>query len=242
MKLKILKKYKNKTLYLNLLKLKLYKKKQSSNLEFNSRKIELNLKKISHIIYKYHIKKKKILFLEFPKSFKQILKNTKHILIPGGIFYTDILDNKIVNLNNSSTILKKKKISLNIIKTLLKLNKKIDLIVIYDSSDLYTNITRKSYGSKTPIIYCFNKSSKLDTKIAYKVVTTNKSLDEKILNNNLIFTIIKATLKKAINITKKKKVLPSSPVPAVPQYTKKKIKNNRKQKYKKPPVRKNNSK
>lgn len=193
MKLKILKKYNNKTLQLNILKLKLYKKKQSSNLNF--KKIELNLKKILNLIYEYHINKKKILFLEFPKSFKHTLKNTKHILIPNHIISTDILNNKIINFNNFNTMLQNKKISLNTIKILLKLNKKIDLLVIYNSSDVYGSIIEKSYKSKTPIIYCFNK---LNNKIAYKITTTNKSLDEKILNNNFVFTMIQTTLKKAI--------------------------------------------
>ena len=196
MKLKILKKYKNKTLQLNLLKLKLYKKKQSPN--FNFKKIEFNLKKILNIIYEYHINKKKILFLEFPKSFKHMLKNTKHILIPDHIFSTDISNNKTINFNNSNTMLQNKKISLNIVKILLKLNKKIDLLVIYNSSNVYNTIINKSYKSKTPVIYCFNKFNKLNTKITYKIITTNKSLNKKILNNNFVFTMIKTTLKKAI--------------------------------------------
>ena len=61
MKLKISKKYKNKPLQFNLLKLRLYKKKQSLN--FNLKTIELTLKKTLNIIYKYHIKKKKIFIL-----------------------------------------------------------------------------------------------------------------------------------------------------------------------------------
>lgn len=123
--------------------------------------------------------------------------------------------------------MKNKVIPLNIIKILSQLNKKVDLIVIYNLSSLniYNTIIQKSYKSKTPIIYCFNKFNinRLDTKITYKITTTYKTFNEKILNNNFVITMIKVTLKKAI-ATKMK----------IQQYIKKKQKiksKNRKYKY-----------
>lgn len=187
---------KNKILRLNLLKLKLYKKKQYLNFNINLKKIELNLKKILHLIYEYHIKNKKILFLEFPKSFKHVLTNTKHLMIPDNSFYTNILNNRTINSNNPNIISKNKIISLNIIKILSKLNKKINLIVLYNSFNIskYNIILQKSYRLKIPVICCFNA---LNIKVSYKIATTYNFFNEKILNANFIITLIKTTLKRA---------------------------------------------
>jgi len=64
MKIKRIKNYQNKLLKLNLIKSKTYKKNNSKNIKIEE--IKLNLKKALHIIYKYHIAKKKFSLLEPP--------------------------------------------------------------------------------------------------------------------------------------------------------------------------------
>ena len=71
-----------KLLRLKLIKTKIPKKNFITNYS-KVENIEYRLKKVFQIIYKYHMNKKKILFLSsfFIKKIKSILKNTSHTLL-----------------------------------------------------------------------------------------------------------------------------------------------------------------
>ena len=75
----------NQLLKLKLIKSKVYKKTDTfTNLKLED--IEYRLKKALQIMHKYHIKKKKILFINnssiLETKIKNLLKNTNHTFIP----------------------------------------------------------------------------------------------------------------------------------------------------------------
>lgn len=176
--------------------LRLYSKKNSTNANFSS--IQTYLNKISNIIYKYHKKNKKILFLGFPISFKNILKNTKHKLIPEFISFNGILTNR-TSLNK---ITKTKKYSLSTLKLFLKI-KKLDLIIIYTQNHRST-IIEESYITRIPTII-FNENLHFNNKITYESLGNYKFFNEKTKNNNFIISFIKTILLRAKKIKKFKK-------------------------------------
>ncbi len=204
MKLKTIKKRNNELIKLNIVKLKLYKKKQQFNLKFNTKQIELNLKKILQIIYQYHMADKKILFLEFPKTFSHILKKTKHTLVPESILYNGFISNRNFDINQHNLTEKQTKIPFNIIKTLLKLKNKISLIIVYNYNRNHESTLKESYHSTTPpIISIFSKTDPLsDNKITYKIFNSSGCIEEKIANNHLLVTMIKSVFQKAIRHNK----------------------------------------
>lgn len=129
----------------NFLKLTYKKKSFDSGTEFIATQVLLN--KIANIIHNYHISKKKILFVGFPKELTDILQKTEHAQIPT-VFLNSISDNS-VNQNNTKT---PKKIS----QLILSLKKKTDLIIIYNSN-LKLDTLKKSYLYKTPILIISKK-------------------------------------------------------------------------------------
>ena len=143
MKLKASKSNKTNSLSLNSFetKLKLIRKDQFYNFKFNSKRIKSNLKNIFNLIYRYHFFNKKILFLEFPGFFNKILKNTKHILIQEHFYCAEFMDNES---NDFKLFFQKTGIPLNLIRTFLRLNKKVDLILIANLDEKYNSILKKS--------------------------------------------------------------------------------------------------
>ena len=180
MKLKKIKKTNNKLLQLQIFKL--YTKKVFSGLNTADSKQKLiNLRKAADLIHKYHNTNKKILFIGFPHSFKQILKNTKHILLPEFFWYNGMLSNRISPINNSF----EKKIS----KIMLQLKRKLDLIVVSPTLNKNSTLIKEGKLLKIAIIN-FRKNNNL--------------INHKLPNNNFFFSFIKMTLNKA---KKSKKVL-----------------------------------
>ena len=170
MKLKKIKKPNNKLLQLQIFKLYTKKIFFSSNTNFENKLI--NLRKIANIIYKYHNANKKILFIGFSNSFKQILKNTKHIFLPESFWFNGMLSNRRSTINSFE-----KKIS----KIILQLKKKLDLIVI---SSLNKNVTLIKEGKLQKIaIIDFRKNNGL--------------INNKLPNNNFFFSFTKMMLSKS---------------------------------------------
>lgn len=188
MKIKKSKYSKNKLIKLQALKLYSKNKNQGSLPH-----IKTSLNKISSIIYKYHKANKKILFLGFPSNFKDILKNTKHKIIPEFLLFHGLI-NKQENLNNKITKTKLKKLSLDTLKLLLKI-KKLDLIVVYNQNSKSTAI-QESYIARIPTI---TLSTKLDfnNKTTYKSLGNYELLSEKFENNNFFLSFLKTTLTRA---------------------------------------------
>ena len=74
MKIRKIKNHKNKLLKLKILQTEIYTKSQYKN-DINFENIEYRLKKILHIIYKYNISNKRILFIGIPLD----IYNTKKL-------------------------------------------------------------------------------------------------------------------------------------------------------------------
>lgn len=175
MKIKKMKNINNKIIKLQALKLQ-REKKNTTMCEKNILQIHAYLNKLSNIIYKYAITKRKILFLGFPNSFKQILKNTKHVVIPEYSSLNGVLSNQ--------TTLKK------IIKP-----KKFDLVIIYNQNDKLT-ILKESYFARIPTIV-FSKNFNFNNKSSYISLGNYKLISEKAKNNNFIFSFLKTILIRA---------------------------------------------
>ena len=194
--IKTKKEIKNKTklIKLKLLKTQTYiKKNHLSNIKIED--IVCRLKKGLHIIYKYHINNKRILFIGSPLStydeIKQLLKNTKHILIPESVWMNGIITNKSSFLQCLSKNTNNKKIS----ELLFQFKKRSDLIVILKQS---TNISalNEIYNTRIPVIVLNSNLNILNPKSTYKI-PGNFSFTEKKTRHHFFYSILNTTLKKA---------------------------------------------
>jgi len=196
MKLQKTKNYKTKLLQLQLLKL--YYKKESYELKTSLKRLELHLNKISNIIYRYHIANKKILFLGFPSKFKTLLKNTKHIVVPEHAWSNGMLSNRNQKGNSyNNTTLKDNRTSTR----MFKLQKKIDLAVLYNLTSTNTAI-KESYLARIPVITFTNKFPVNKTKGTYLTEGLHTFVNEQRLNNYFFFSITEVTLKRALKAKK----------------------------------------
>lgn len=208
MKIKYTKLKKNKLLKLSFLKNKIYKKIKNNFLFSNE--ILLRFKQSLQIIYKYHINKKKILFIGFPTNsnykFKNIFKNTNHVLISNFFWINGLL----TNYNSCLKYYVRNQNSINnlLSKIIFKFNKKIDLIVLINSN--YTeNILNESYTAKIPVIFFDDFSKMFDLKSSYKIIG-NFKFSQKNNNDNFFYPIFNSIFKKANNVKtiEKMKILP----------------------------------
>lgn len=187
---------KTKLIKLKLLKTQTYLKKNHLS-EIKIKDIICRLKKGLHIIYKYHIHNKQILFVGSPLynyyKTKQLLKNTKHILIPKSVWINGILTNQ----SSSFQYLSKNKNDNNkkISELLFQLKKKSDLIVILGQSSNISALN-ESYITRIPIIVLNSNLNILDTKPVYKI-PGNFSFTKKKAKHHVFYSILAATLKKA---------------------------------------------
>lgn len=196
MKLKKIRNYKTKLLQLQLLRL--YYKKESYKFKTSLKRLELHLNKISDIIYRYHIANKKILFLGFPSKFKTILKNTKHIIVPEHAWSNGMLSNRNQKGNSfDNTTLKNNRTS----TLMLKLQKRIDLAVLYNLNSTNTAI-KESYLTRIPVITFTNKLPVSRTQGTYLTEGLHTFVDEQQLNNYFFLSIIEVTLKRALKVKK----------------------------------------
>jgi ribosomal protein S2 len=196
MKIKNIIKYKNKLLKLKLIKTKIYKKKDHlTNTRIED--IEYRLKKALHVIYKYHINNKRILFIGVPvhtdKETKNLINSTKHTFIPESAWVNGIITNKIscskyLSENPKATANKSSKL-------LLTLRSKSDLVVVFDKvTD--KDALNESYLARIPIISLNCDLNLLENKSTYKI-PGNFNFTKKKVRNDFFFSILKATFKKA---------------------------------------------
>ena len=199
MKVKKIKlKYKNKLTELQILKSRIYRKNTDLKLKkkINTNKIQLNIKKIIKIIYEFHKKNKKILFLNFSKKIeKKItknLKNKQHIFIENENFLNGIISNQKINLNHYNILQKFNKIPIK---------KLVDLIIIFNPLSSL-NSDKKLYLSQIPTITINeNLNNNLNLKKNYKLIGHFKFI-EKQINNNIFFSLLRAILKEKIKYKK----------------------------------------
>lgn len=196
MKLKKLKKSKH--LFLQLQILKLFSKKKYFNDRTLWKSTEILLNKIAKIIYQYHVENKTILFLGFPEHFSKVLKNTKHILVPKFMWFNGLISNNTTFLNKPKTKLPK-----NLIKLILKLKKKPDLIIIYGLNDNLLAL-KESYLARIPAITFDTKEKSLNQKSTYSSTGSYDFFIEKSENSQKIFSFINAVVTQAKKSNKNK--------------------------------------
>jgi ribosomal protein S2 len=207
MKIRKIAQYQNKLLKFKLSQSKIYNKKHYIN-NIKLEDVEYRLKKAFHIIYKYHVFKKKILFVGTPirlnPKIQKTLKNTKHFLIPETFWRNGVLTNKISFFKH---LPKNKKINNNkVSKFLFQLKKNIDLIVLLNEST-NKSAQNESYLAKIPTISLNNKLDIHKNKTNYKIPGDFQFFNKKIRDNffySILIAIFKKT-KKFFNKHAKKK-------------------------------------
>lgn len=199
MKIKKTIKYKEKLIELELLNTKIYEKNYDINLNIFTTK----LKTILHLIYKYHMLKKKILFVGTPlkihKQIENLLKNTKHTVIPESVWVNGLFTNKrfcfkylIKNqaINNTYSS-----------KFLLQIKEKPDLIVVINKSSNKV-ISQELMHARVPVISLdnsFDANKNLD--LSYRVNGTF-NFTAYTQKDNFFYCFLKATIKKAKRLKK----------------------------------------
>ena len=202
MKIKGLTKRRTKLLQLNILKLKLHRKLQLNSLEKSTKQTELYFKKVIQIIYRYHLFGKRILFLGFPLHFQDIVKRTKHILIPESSWLNGLITNQILKPNYLLTK-QQKRLPFKVVKLLLHLKKKIDLVVVFNLNQNF-NAVEESYISRIPIVGGVEQLNMFDEKVTYKLFHEFKLINFKIATNNFFTAMVKLVLKQAILMSSKR--------------------------------------
>lgn len=153
---------------IHFIKLKSYEKTIKKN-NFNLQKTIIEFKKALNIIFKYHKKNSRILFLGLPKDINFKLNKTNHVIVPA-----------TSNLRKTNYF--------------TKIKKKPNLIVIFCKNDLnYELFLQKEFFHNIPIIE-FSNNNKINklSNICYKIpcnINSNKS------SNTLFFSIIHNLLK-----------------------------------------------
>lgn len=193
MKIKKITKYKSNLIKLKLIKTRVYKKNN-----YNFIKIEeiiSKLKKALHIIYKYEVANKRILFvgteIQVNKKLKNLIASTKHMYVPESVWMSGVLTNQ----QSCFKYLLKNQQSINrkISTILFKMKKKSDLIVILDSSS-NPKALNEAYLTRTPVISL--NSNSLNIKSSYNVPGNFKFTNKKI-RNNFFYTLLASVLNKA---------------------------------------------
>ena len=195
---KTLKRYKTKLLKIKLLKAKTWKPKK--NIDYLLIKnMEVRLKKILHIIYKFHVANKKILFIGTPLKLnyktKQLLKSKKHNFVPESIWMNGIITNSKSSfkyLTRQYVINKDKSL-----KFLFHLKKQANLIVVLNENSNLTAF-KESTLKRIPIISLnascnFSDFTSLST---YKAIG-DYSFTKKTIRNRFFFLLLNSVLKKA---------------------------------------------
>jgi hypothetical protein len=144
--------------------------------------VMIQFKKVLQIIFKYHKHSKRIRFIGAPQSIENIINSSSpHTAVPFSFHSKQI---------QSHNFLKKKK-SLRV----LKLDKKPDLIVFFESKNKDNLLLKESFSAKIPTIVFNHEVLKQFQKPSYSV-SGNVKIDSKSSLNNMFFTILKATLKR----------------------------------------------
>lgn len=196
------KKFNNKLIQLQIIKL--YYKEKFYNFKTSLKQTEIHLNKISNIIYKYHITDRRILFIGFPEDFAKVLDKTKHLILPEYIWFNGMLSNRtLLSPNFKNMTNKQTKIPISTHQLLLKLKKKIDLVIISNLSNKTTAI-KESYVSRIPVITLSGNLDILENNVTYKSQGNINFINERITHNNVFYSFLKTTLRRAISTKKTK--------------------------------------
>lgn len=172
-------------LKLHLLKHRTYEQPLKNNnfnllTESTLNQIIINFKKILQVIFQYHNKNKRILFIGLPKKLElKVNKATNHVAVSDFFNVQGLISNKL-NVKHEN------KDRLFGFKFLLpKLSKKPDLVVLV-SHDKKQNILKECFVAKVPVINfeTENDSKKIWSVYSHKLQLSNNSL---VHNKNLFF-------------------------------------------------------
>ena len=196
MKIKKLLNSQNKLLKFKIIKSKIYNKHHYiSNIKIED--IEHRLKKALHIIFKYHVFKKRILFIGtsnfINNNIQNFFKKTNHFLIPESVWVNGLISNKFsfFKLFVKDKKFTNKKVS----EILFFLKKNIDLVVLLNESNNTYNALAESYLKKIPVISFNSSLNILNTKSSYKIPGDFKFSNKKV-RDNFFYSILIATLEK----------------------------------------------
>lgn len=174
-----------------LIKLEFIKSKLYNNSLQNYNLTETYLKKAIFIIFQFHIKNKKILFIGVDETIKKKYKNvSKHLFLPEFYWFKGLLTNKIqvfkyIKKNQHNFMPAK-------IKNYFLLKKKPNLIVLFNEQD-QTTMIKEAVKLKIPIIVLNTKQANFD-KILYPIYANSSMISQ--VNNNLIISILNSIFKK----------------------------------------------
>lgn len=203
MKIKILKKFKTKLLKFKLLKTKIYNYKNGFGY-WHIKNTEIRLKQIFHILYKFHVTNKKILFVGNPHNvndqIKQFLQTKQHKFLPDSLW----MDGIFTNPKTSFKHLKQQYALTNnkSLKILLSLRTQIDLIVILNERR-NINILNESSLKRIPIITLNSTYNLSRLDLSTYTIPDDSNFVEKPSQENFFFLVLHSILKKA-EILKKK--------------------------------------
>jgi ribosomal protein S2 len=204
MKITTLRNYKTKLLKLKLLKTKTFKLEKDLNYLL-LKNIETRLKKILHIIYRFHVANKKILFIGTPiklnNQIKKLFKNKKHNFIPENIWMSGIITNSkssFKHLVRQHAVTKS-----TTSKFLFNLKSQADLIVILNERSNLTALKESSLKRVPTIALNVNSDFFSSSLSTYKAMG-NYGFTKKSIRNNLFFLLLNAVLKKAEQAKKQK--------------------------------------
>lgn len=228
MKISKTQKYKAKLLKLELLRTKISIKNKDFNY-LHLKDLETRLKKALHIIYKFHVANKRILFVGTPlklnKKVKQLLKNKKHSFIPESVWVKGIISNagpsfKHLFKNHATNGRKTSKFLFNF-------KNSIDLVVVLQER-LSVDVLKEISLKKVPTISLNTSDRILNSNLVTYKVLGNFNLTKKENRNNLFYLILSSLLKKAEIL--KKKTIKRNMKQQKTQFSKKKWTQNRKKK------------
>lgn len=184
---------KHKLLKLNLLKSKILKKDHYYK-GLTLENLEVRVKKALYIVWRYHIRNKRILFVGNPKNINakliKLFKKTKHIVTPMRAWIAGVITNRKSPSEYLSEENKNK-----VVRQLANLRKEINLIVIVDEK-LDQIAVNESYNSRIPTITFNSNLEVFENKIDYKVPGNFLEVKNSI-NNSLLYSILIAVLGKA---------------------------------------------
>lgn len=181
---------------LELLLLKFYFQNSVTTKINTTETIVARLKKILHIVYKYHILNKKILFINASTKnhfyIEKIIKHTKHITIPESVWINGLVTNKKSCLKY---LIKNQIYSKNTLnELLLTINEPFDLVLIINNIK-NKSLIKEILNSQIPVIY-LNTFSNNPRNFNHLNYTLNIELKPKKTISNFFFLILKTIFKK----------------------------------------------
>ena len=151
------------------------------------------IKKVLKILYRYHISKKRIIFIGNPvyvnKQLVTMLKKTKHLFVPQSAWVAGHIANRFTRYKMPHAENARKIFSIR------KLKKKSSLVVIIDPlKDIIA--LNEHHSAKLPIIALNSKTDMLNETSTYKVPVKLTSLKAE-LNSFLFYSLLLSVFKTA---------------------------------------------